>query len=315
VDLEGYNRVDLSVLIPVYNESGNITALYEKLTAVLGETGLSYEILFVDDGSTDGSIAEIEKLTASDEQVRAVFLRRNFGKSTALSVGFRAVTGTRVITMDGDQQDDPAEIPAFLAKLDEGFDMVSGWKQTRHDPISKTLPSKVWNRMTSCASGVKLHDFNCGFKAYRHEVVKTVEVYGEMHRYIPVLADRMGFRIGELPVRHHPRTVGRSKYGGSRFINGILDLLTVMFLGTSRKNPLHVFGRLGIALLAAGLLICAYMFGVWLVESALRVRPLLIGGVIMVIMGIQFISIGLIAEIIVSNNRDDEERLISRKIN
>ncbi len=307
------NELDLSVLIPVYNESGNISALHERLSKVLSSCELNYEILFVDDGSTDGSTEEIEALSTGDKRVRAIVLRRNFGKSTALSIGFRNVRGNYVVTMDGDQQDDPEEIPAFLAKLDEGYDLVSGWKRQRNDPITKTLPSRVWNLMTSWASGVKLHDFNCGFKAYRREVVKTVQVYGEMHRYIPVLADRMGFRIGEMPVRHHARSIGRSKYGGARFINGSLDLMTVMFLGTSRKNPLHVFGRVGFGFLTLGGLICAYMFCVWIIESTLRVRPLLIGGVILVILGIQFISLGLIAEMVVSTNQDDEERLIRRK--
>jgi len=301
-------------LIPVYNECGNISALHQNLTAVMTKAGLNYEILFVDDGSNDGSTEEIEGLAKNDGRVRAIILRRNFGKSTALSIGFREVRGASVITMDGDQQDDPEEIPAFLRKLDEGFDLVSGWKRKRNDPITKTLPSRIWNWMTARASGVKLHDFNCGFKAYRQDVVKTVRVYGEMHRYIPVLADRLGFSIGEMPVRHHARSIGQSKYGGARFINGTLDLLTVMFLGTSRKNPLHVFGRIGIALLTIGSLICAYMFGVWIVESALRVRPLLIGGVILIILGIQFISLGLIAEMVVSTNRDDEEHMISRKL-
>jgi glycosyltransferase involved in cell wall biosynthesis len=241
-------------------------------------------------------------------------LRRNFGKSTALMAGFREVRGARVITMDGDLQDDPEEIPDFMAKMDAGLDLVSGWKRKRRDPFSKTWPSRVFNFVTARVSGVALHDFNCGFKIYRREVVKALDIYGDLYRFIPVLADRLGFRVGEKEVRHHPRQRGKSKYGAERFINGFLDLLTVMFLGTSRRSPLHVFGRIGTLLLAVGGAISLYMLGIWIVEQALRVRPLLIAGVILIILGIQFISMGLLAEMVTSTHREDTDNLIRRRL-
>jgi len=200
--------------------------------------------------------------------------------------------------MDADLQDDPDEIPGFLHDLDAGLDLVSGWKRKRHDPLSKTLPSRFFNRVTAWASGIPLHDFNCGFKAYRREVCEEVNLYGEMHRFIPVLAHREGFRVGEREVRHHARRFGRSKFGPSRFINGFLDLLEVMFLAGGRRTPLHVFGRWGTSLLVVGLGITAYMFALWIGEGRLRVRPLLLFGTILVILGVQFISIGLLAALI-----------------
>ncbi len=308
------SEIALSVLVPVHNEAGNVQPLHEHLSRVLRALGRPYEILFIDDGSDDATLEELETLVEGDGSVRVISLRRNFGKSAALAVGFREVRGERVITMDGDLQDDPDEIPDFLQALDEGYDLVSGWKRTRHDPFTKTLPSRVFNCMTAMATGLKIHDVNCGFKAYRRDVVKSVRVYGELHRLIPVLADRLGFRVGEKEVRHHPRRHGRSKYGASRFINGILDLLTVMFLGTSRRSPLHVFGRLGGLCLAVGGGISLYMLAIWIGERALRVRPLLIGGVILIILGIQFVSLGLLAEMLASTHRDEEEYSIRRRL-
>ncbi len=307
--------VEISVLVPAFNEAGSLSLLHEQLTGVLSRLGRPYEILFVDDGSTDGTAPLLDRLAGGDPHVRAIILRRNFGKSAALATGFRAVRGRFVFTMDGDLQDDPEEIPGFLEQMErDEVDLISGWKRRRHDPFTKTLPSWVWNRLTACVSGLALHDFNCGFKLYRSEVVKTVRVYGELHRFMPVLADRLGFRVAEREVRHRPRRFGRSKFGAARFVNGLLDLTTVMFLGTSRRNPLHVFGRIGGLLLAAGLGLCLYMFGIWIHESALRVRPLLIGGVILVILGIQFISMGLLAEIVVSTHREEEENLVGRRV-
>jgi glycosyltransferase involved in cell wall biosynthesis len=309
------SAVEISVLVPAYNEAGSLEALHEQLARVLAALGRPYEILFVDDGSTDGTVAVLERLAAGDACVRAICLRRNFGKSAALAVGFREVRGRYVFTMDADLQDDPAEIPGFLQQIEAGdADLISGWKRRRHDPLTKTLPSWVWNHLTALVSGLRLHDFNCGFKLYRREVVRTVRVYGELHRFIPVLADRLGFRVAEREVRHHPRQFGRSKFGAARFVNGLLDLTTVMFLGTSRRSPLHVFGRIGGLLLVVGLGLCLYMLGIWIHESHLRVRPLLIGGVILVILGIQFISMGLLAEIIVSTHREEEEKLIARRL-
>lgn len=308
------NAIGISVVIPVYNEVESVTALHERLARVLRAQSEAYEILFVDDGSTDGTLDRLAEIVAGDEHVRALGFRRNFGKSAALAAGFKEARGARVITMDGDLQDDPDEIGGLLAKLEEGYDLVSGWKRQRHDPFTKTFPSRVFNQLCSWATGVKLHDVNCGFKAYRQEVVKTVRVYGELHRLIPVLAAGRGFRVTELAVKHHPRQHGKSKYGAARFINGILDLLTVLFLGSSRKSPLHVFGRIGGFCLATGLAITLYMLSIWIIEHALRVRPLLIGGVILVILGIQFISMGLLAEMIVSTHRGEEEYTIGRRL-
>jgi glycosyltransferase involved in cell wall biosynthesis len=306
--------VELSVVVPVYDEEDNVGALHEQLTRVLRSLGKSYEILFIDDGSRDGTLERLDAIVAADPQVRVVSFRRNFGKAAALSVAFEEVRGEYVITMDGDLQDDPAEIPAFLEKIAEGYDLVSGWKRQRHDPISKRWPSRVFNCMTAWVSGIPLHDFNCGFKAYRREVVASLHIYGQLHRYIPVLADRLGFRVGEREVRHRPRKSGRSKYGGARFINGFLDLLTVMFLGSSQRNPLHVFGRIGAVCLAVGLVIDIYMAALWIAEGALRVRPLLIVGVILVVVGIQFITMGLLAEMITNANRGGETYPVRKRL-
>jgi len=300
------NPIEISVVIPVFDEEGSLESLHASLAGVLGEIGRPYEILFIDDGSRDGPLAVLEAITAADSHARAISFRRNFGKAAALSVGFREARGEVILTMDGDLQDDPEEIPGFLEMLAQGYDLVSGWKRHRRDPISKRWPSRFWNVLTAWVTGIPLHDFNCGFKAYRWEAAKTIRVYGELHRYLPVLADRLGFRVGEREVRHHPRRRGASKYGGARFLNGFLDLLTVVFLGSSQRNPLHVFGRIGVAFLAVGLGINLYMAGIWLIEGALRVRAMLIFGVILVILGIQFISMGLLAEMIANAYREGE---------
>lgn len=305
---------ELSILVPIYNEAESCAELHRQLTEALAPLGRPYELLFVDDGSTDGTFECLEACAARDPRVRAISFRRNFGKAAALSVGFQEVRGEIVVTLDGDLQDDPAEIPGLLETLASGYDLVSGWKRRRRDPLSKRWPSRVWNWMTARATGIPLHDFNCGFKAYRSEVVKTVRVYGELHRYIPVLADRLGFRVGEREVRHRPRRHGRSKYGAARFLNGSLDLLTVVFLGSSQRKPLHVFGRLGAACLATGLAINLYMAAIWVVERALRVRPLLIGGVILIILGVQFVSMGLLAEMIASAQREQQVYPVRRRL-
>jgi glycosyltransferase involved in cell wall biosynthesis len=232
--------------------------------------------------------------------VKVLSFRRNFGKSAALAVGFHEALGETIVTMDGDLQDDPAELGALLRKLDEGYDLVSGWKQDRKDPITKTLPSKLFNRVVSWASGLRLHDFNCGLKAYRRDAALSLTVYGELHRFLPALAHWNGFRVTEIPVRHHARKYGRTKFGMNRFLNGFLDLLSVMFLEMSGRSPLHVFGRLGILLLAVGGAINLYFAWVWIRGEWLRVRPLLLFGVVLVILGIQFITMGLLAEMIAS---------------
>jgi glycosyltransferase involved in cell wall biosynthesis len=288
----------VSVIIPAFNEAESLRELVPAIVRVLDGAGRSFEVLVVDDGSSDGTFEVAADLARIDRRVRALALRRNFGKSAALATGFADCRGRFVVTMDADLQDDPEEIPAFIADLEGGLDVVSGWKRKRHDPLSKTLPSRFFNRVTAYASGIPLHDFNCGFKAYRREVCSEITLYGEMHRFIPVLANREGFRIGEREVRHHARRFGRSKFGPSRFINGFLDLLEVMFLAGGRRTPLHVFGRWGAGLLSAGILVNLYMVALWIIERRLRVRPLLLFGVILVILGVQFISIGLLAALI-----------------
>ncbi|MBK8231815.1 MAG: glycosyltransferase family 2 protein [Candidatus Eisenbacteria bacterium] len=291
--------VGITVLIPAYNEAESLRELIPAVDAVLRPATARYEILVVDDGSTDGTSDVATELRAQYPQVGVLTLRRNFGKSAALNTGFHQARGAYVITMDADLQDDPNEIPGLIAALESGgYDLVSGWKRKRHDPITKTLPSRLFNRVTSWMTGIRLHDFNCGLKAYRREVVESIELYGEMHRYIPVLAHGEGFRIGEREVQHHPRRYGQSKFGSARFVNGFLDLLEVMFLAGGRRTPLHVFGRWGVGLLTLGGGINLYMLVVWVAEGKLRVRPLLLFGVILVILGIQFISMGLLAELI-----------------
>jgi glycosyltransferase involved in cell wall biosynthesis len=307
-------EVDVSVLVPVLDEAETVEELGVRVAAVLDSLGSRFEILFVDDGSRDGTLDRLAELAAGDPHVRVISLRRNFGKAAALAVGFREVRGARVVTLDGDLQDDPAEIPNLLAALDEGYDLVSGWKRRRRDPFTKTVPSRVWNWMTARVTGIPLHDFNCGLKAYRSEVVKSIRVYGEMHRYLPVLADRLGFRVTEREVRHHPRRAGRSKYGGARFLNGFLDLLTVVFLGSARRSPLHLFGRIGVAFVAVGLAIDVYLAGVWAAEGRLRVRPILLLALILVIVGMQFISMGLLAEMIAGGQRENEDYPVRRRI-
>ena len=289
---------EISVLIPAWNEAESLRQLIPALFRVLESTGRTHEILVVDDGSTDGTWETVLELGRSHPALSALALRRNFGKSAALATGFLECRGRYIVTMDADLQDDPEELPAMIRELESGLDLVSGWKRQRHDPITKTWPSRFFNRVTASVTGIRLHDFNCGFKAYRREVCETIELYGEMHRYIPVLAHREGFRVGEREVRHHARKYGRSKFGPSRFLNGFLDLLEVMFLAGGRRTPLHVFGRWGTALLSVGLALNLYFAVVWVVERHLRVRPLLLFAVILVILGIQFISIGLLAALI-----------------
>ncbi len=290
----------LSVVVPAMNEEGNILALHEAIAAVLEQAEVTFEIIFVDDGSADGTWAVIESLAATDHRVIGLRHRRNFGKARGLTTGFAAVSGDLIITMDADLQDDPAEIPRFLTKLDEGYDLISGWKQRRQDPLGKTLPSRVFNATVRIVSGVPLHDFNCGFKAYRGEVVRTLRLYGELHRFTPVLAHAEGFRVGELAVRHHPRRWGSSKYGWSRLIKGFLDLLTVTFLTEYRQRPMHVLGVPGLGALVAGALIGLWLtFEKILTGASIGNRPLLLLSVLLVLVGAQFFGLGLLGELLV----------------
>jgi glycosyltransferase involved in cell wall biosynthesis len=298
--------MDLSLVIPLYNEEHSLEPLMARIDEVFAPTGTTFEVIFVDDGSTDRSLAVLEGLAAEDERVRVVSFRKNYGKSAALSVGFQRVRGRVVATCDADLQDDPGEIPDMVRMLDDPSnpcDLVSGWKRERHDPISKRWPSKLFNRVVSRASGVELHDMNCGLKVYRREVVDDLPVYGEFHRFLPVLAAWQGYRVREKIVKHDPRRFGDSKFGSSRFINGFLDFVSVMFLTGGQQSPIHLFGRMAIALLVVGVVVCLWMFGIWLDEGALRVRPLLVFGLVCLILGIQFVSIGLLGEMLAFHNR------------
>ena len=300
----------LSVVVPIRNEERSVAFLYDELAAALEPLGVPWEAVFVDDGSTDGSFAALTRLHAAAENVRVVRLRRNFGKAAALVAGFDQAQGDTIVTIDGDLQDDPAEIPRLLAKLEEGFDLVSGWKRERRDPLTRRLLSRVFNAVTSRFSGLRLHDMNCGLKAYRAEVVRGLGIYGELHRFVPVLAHYRGYRIAELPVNHRPRGHGRSRYGPERYLRGFLDLLTVSFIGRYRHRPLHLFGGLGLALGAIGLGILVYLTILKIGGHAIGERPLLTLGVLLVVVGLQFFSLGLISEMITSHH---EERAPERE--
>ena len=300
----------ISVVVPIHDEERTIALLHDELRAALEPLGSPWEVVFVDDGSTDGSWAALTRLHAAAPNVRVVRLRRNFGKAAALSAGFAQARGEVVVTIDGDLQDDPAEIPKLLAKLEEGFDLVSGWKTRRRDPWSRRFLSKGFNRMTAWLTGVRLHDVNCGLKAYRAEVVRGLRIYGELHRFIPVLAHHQGFRVAELPVNHRPREHGRSRYGLERYLRGFLDLLGVSFMGRYRHRPLHLFGGLGLALGAIGFAILVYLTAVKLAGHAIGGRPLLLLGVLLVVVGLQFFSLGLISELVTAQH---EQRTADRE--
>jgi glycosyltransferase involved in cell wall biosynthesis len=290
----------LSVVVPVRNEEQSVAPLLEELTAALDDQ--EWDVTFVDDGSTDGTFAALTRLHAEHPNVRVVRLRRNFGKAAALAAGFEHARGEIVVTIDGDGQDDPAEIPRLLAKLDEGFDLVSGWKTHRRDPLRRRVLSRIFNAVTGRISGLRLHDLNCGLKAYRAEVVRGVNLYGELHRFLPVLAHYEGYRVAELPVHHRPRAHGRSRYGLERYLRGFLDLLTVSFMGRYRHRPLHLFGGLGLVLGLAGMVILVYMTVLKVMGEAIGHRPLLTLGVLLVVVGMQFFSLGLISELLTSQH-------------
>ena len=294
----------ISIVIPVHNEERSVALLLDEIESALQPLGQPWEAVFVDDGSEDGTFGALTRLHAATDNVRVVRLRRNFGKAAALQAGFEAAAGDVVVTIDGDLQDDPAEIPRLLAKLDEGFDLVSGWKTRRRDPLSRRLLSRLFNAVTGRLSGLRLHDLNCGLKAYRAEVVRGLRIYGELHRFIPVLAHYHGFRVAELPVNHRPREHGRSRYGMERYLRGFLDLLTVTFMGRYRHRPLHLFGGFGLVLGGAGSLVLLYLTVVKLAGEAIGHRPLLTLGVLLVVVGIQFLSLGLLSELITSHHEE-----------
>ena len=294
----------ISVVVPVHDEERTLALLFDELQSALDPLGQPWEAVFVDDGSSDGSFSALTRLHDAHDNVRVVRLRRNFGKAAALTAGFTNAQGDIVVTIDADLQDDPAEIPRLLAKLDEGFDLVSGWKAHRRDPITRRALSRIFNWVTGRVSGIRLHDLNCGLKAYRAEVVQGLRLYGELHRFIPVLAHYRGHRIAELPVNHRPREHGRSRYGVERYLRGFLDLLTVSFIGRYRYRPLHLFGGLGLGLGALGMAVLVYLTVLKIGGEAIGRRPLLILGVLLVVVGLQFFSLGLISELITSQHEE-----------
>jgi glycosyltransferase involved in cell wall biosynthesis len=315
--------MDLSVVVPLYNERESLPELVTWIEKVVAPLGWSFEVVLVDDGSNDGSWDVVEALAANHSFVRGIKFRRNYGKSAALYCGFEAVKGNVVITMDADLQDSPDEIPELVRMItDDGYDLVSGWKQKRHDPIGKTLPSKLFNRTARWVSGIKLHDFNCGLKAYRIEVIKNIEVYGEMHRYIPILARQSGFsRIGEKVVHHRERKYGVSKFGLERFLKGFLDLLSVTFISKFGKRPMHLFGSLGTLMFVVGFVAAAYLGGhkVWTVftgGTAPRVTdsPYFYISLTGMVIGTQLFMAGFLAELISRNGSERNHYKIEKKL-
>lgn len=303
--------MDLSIVVPVYNEEASLKELSNWIAKVTGEALIQYELIFIDDGSNDASWEIIKQLSIENEAVKGIRFRRNYGKSAALNEGFKATSGKVVITMDADLQDSPDEIPELYAMIrKQGYDLVSGWKKKRHDPISKTLPSKIFNQTTRIISGIPLHDFNCGLKAYRSELIKSVEIQGEMHRYIPVIAKWAGFsRIGEKVVQHYERKYGHSKYGISRFIKGYLDLLSITFISKFGKRPMHLFGSLGSFIFFIGFAIAGYLVYAkfFLAGYKMTERPLFYFGLLAMVIGTQLFMTGFLAELVSQGKRTNDE--------
>lgn len=311
--------MQISVVVPLFNEEESLPELAAWIQRVMNGHDYSYEIIFIDDGSRDGSWKVIRELSGSDAAVKGIKFRRNYGKSAALNEGFRVATGDVVITMDADLQDSPDEIPALYDLISmEGFDLVSGWKRKRHDPASKRLPSRLFNRVTSLMSGIAIHDFNCGLKAYKREVVKNIEVYGEMHRYIPLLAKWAGFtKIGEKEVIHYPRKYGVTKFGWERFINGFLDLLSIIFVARFGKRPMHLFGTLGLLSFFAGFIILLYLSvgKIFFDITKMTERPIFYLGLVTMVIGVQLFLSGFLAELISRNAHDRNMYQIDQHLN
>lgn len=302
---------DISVVIPVYNERESLPELLDELTSVLEER-YNYELIFIDDGSTDDSLKYLKDRTQSSDRIAVIGFLRNYGKSAALSAGFRKAQGDYIVSIDADLQDDPHEIPKLIKRMEGGDDLVSGWKKRRLDPLFKRLSSRLFNFTTRLLTGVKIHDFNCGLKVYRRSLAKTLDIYGGMHRYIPVLAAKKGFRVGEVVVNHRPRKYGTTKYGGGRYFHGLFDLLTVLFLSRYTRRPLHLFGIFGLLSLLAGIGVNIYVVYLKyaLGEPFQRHIALLVFGVMLLILGVQFISIGLLGEMIAQTHQGAEEKVM-----
>jgi glycosyltransferase involved in cell wall biosynthesis len=291
--------LDISVVVPVYEEEGSVGELARRLVEVLDRTGRSFEVIFVDDGSTDSTLTILKKVRDGDERIKIVSFRRNFGQTAALAAGFDFAQGGIVVTLDGDLQNDPEDIPRLVEKVEEGYDLVSGWRVKRRDPfLTRRLPSMIANWLISRITGVKLHDYGCTLKAFRHEVVKKVSLYGEMHRFIPAIASGLGVTVAELPVNHHPRTTGSSKYGLFRTVKVVLDLITVKFLLSYSTRPIHIFGLIGLGSGALGVAIGGWLsFQRLFLKISIGNRPALLLAILLIFMGVQFITIGLLAEL------------------
>ena len=300
----------VSVIIPVFNEVESIKELYDQLKKGL-EQYTPYEIIFIDDGSSDGSVETIKKLSELDNSIIFIQFHRNYGKSAALSEGFKYANGNYVVTMDADLQDDPSEIKNLINKLEEGYDLVSGWKKDRKDPLSKRLPSKLFNFVTRIVTGVRIHDFNCGLKIYKKAVVKTLELYGGRHRYIPAMAGQKRFKVTEIIVNHRPRIYGETKYGGSRLFHGLFDLISILFLSKYTQSPMYFFGKIGLFTFLTGLGIEMYVLYLKysLGDPFAKHMALLMLGILIIVIGIQFVSIGLVGEMIANSNQDKESRV------
>ncbi|NKB69626.1 MAG: glycosyltransferase [Candidatus Latescibacteria bacterium] len=315
---ERVETIDLSIVVPVYNEEESLRPLCAKIHSVLQGMDICAEIIFVDDGSTDQSFAVMEELEKEYERIRALRFRRNYRKAVALAAGFEEARGPIVVSMDADLQDDPEELPNLLAALDSGFDLVSGWKKERRDPLSKRLPSKLFNAVTSMVTGIRLHDFNCGLKAYRRQVTEDAipYLYGELYRYLPAIAHWAGYRVGEIPVKHHPRQFGQSKFGSKRLLNGFLDLLTITFVVRFMTTPMHIFGSIGLMATLLGGAICAYIGAIYSEFNNIQHRhPLLLLGALLIILGVQFFSIGLLGDMLASlHQRSGRRPQISQRI-
>jgi glycosyltransferase involved in cell wall biosynthesis len=311
--------MDISVIIPLYNEEDSLPELTEWIGRVMGENNFSYEAILIDDGSTDDSWQVIRLLCEKNNNLKAIRFRRNYGKSAALNSGFEVASGDVVITMDADLQDSPEEIPALYGMVkQEGYDLVSGWKKRRHDPIGKTIPSRFFNRITRWISGIRLHDFNCGLKAYKNELVKTIEVYGEMHRYIPLIAKWAGFsRIGEKVVEHHERKYGQTKFGFERFVNGFLDLLSITFVTRFGKRPMHLFGTIGTFFFLGGGIISLWIIIEKVFSLARRDvvdQPLFYLALLAMVVGVQLFLAGFLAEMIARNSHDRNRYVVHERI-
>jgi len=298
--------MEITVIVPLLDEEGSLEELHRQLSEALADR--HYEILFIDDGSRDKSSEILQKIIENDPMAGVITFHKNRGKSAALAAGFKRSRGDIIVTIDADLQDDPKEIPNLIRKIEEGCDLVSGWKMDRKDPFTKTIPSKLFNWITAKMSGIPLHDFNCGLKAYRREVIENIQVYGQLHRFLPVLANMEGFSIGEIKVKHHPRKFGKTKFGATRFLYGFLDFLTILYTTRYTKRPLHLFGLLGIMSLFAGTLINIYLSIGWFMGTPIGNRPLFFLGILLTILGGQFFSIGLLGEMITRATASEGEK-------